>query len=115
MGGHSSSIQKDNVKRQISTHAILMYSTADCTYCVKAKKAFNSLKVTPKIISVDTDPNGDDIASALIQLTKNHTFPYIFIAGNFIGGYNDMVKELKNGTLQNKFRNANVLFEEFSV
>ena len=79
MGGYSSSPQQGNVKNQMSTHPVLMYSIAGCTYCVRAKNIFNTLKVTPHIISVDTDPNADDIARALVEITKQDTFPFRII------------------------------------
>ena len=114
MGLSSSSSVQNLIDEQIKTHPVLMYCTTQCGYCVKAKNAFDLLKVNPYIVYLDKETDGEEIANVLYSLTKQDTVPNIFVARKHIGGYMQLVLWIKKGLLQQELRNLNIKFEEFS-
>lgn len=77
-----------------------IYTTNYCPYCTRAKDL-----LTRKGQSYsEIDVTGDDSARAeLIEKANGmRTVPQIFINGEHIGGYDDMTKLEKDGTLDQK-------------
>lgn len=105
---------REVVEKQIREHPVLMYSTGYCGYCVKAKQVFQSINVKPFVVDLDKHPDGEEIAEALVEITRQDTVPCIFIGGKHLGGFTQLVKGLQTGYVQSELRRVNVMFEEFS-
>lgn len=67
---------------------VLMYTTAVCPYCIAAKQFLAQKKLAVNEIRVDIDPTRRD---EMIEKTKRRTVPQIFINGQHVGGFDDMV------------------------
>ncbi len=81
---------------------VVLYSKDGCIWCNRAKRF---LSVLPKEMVVNyreinlsnvTAEQYEIEKTKLIENTAQKTFPYIFIDGKFIGGFNELKKKLNN-------------------
>ncbi|WP_153132164.1 glutaredoxin 3 [Dechloromonas hortensis] len=71
----------------MSAH-VLMYTTAVCPYCIRAKQLLSNRGVTEiEEVRVDLDPERRD---EMMQKTKRRTVPQIFIGETHVGGCDDL-------------------------
>lgn len=99
------------VKADIAKNPVLVYSKSYCPYCANTKKTLENLKVTTKVYELDQIDEGQNIQTALQELTKQRTFPNIFISGNHIGGNSDFMEGLKKGSIQKLFEANNISYK----
>jgi glutaredoxin 3 len=68
---------------------VLMYTTAVCTYCIRAKQLLAARGVT-KIdeVRVDLEPERRE---EMMQRTGRRTVPQIYIGETHVGGCDDLV------------------------
>lgn len=66
---------------------VVMYSSANCSYCVRAKMLLDQKKVLFEEIRVDLSPEQREI---MIERSGRRTVPQIFIDDRHIGGFDDM-------------------------
>jgi glutaredoxin 3 len=67
---------------------VLMYTTAVCPYCVRAKQLLKARGVTEiEEVRVDLDPVRRD---EMMQKTQRRTVPQIFIGDTHVGGCDDL-------------------------
>ncbi len=70
------------------TRPVLMYTTAICPYCVRAKKLLAARGVTAiEEVRVDLDPARRD---EMMEKTGRRTVPQIFIGDTHVGGCDDL-------------------------
>ena len=76
---------------------VLMYTTAVCPYCIRAKQLLK-LKGVEQIeeIRVDTDPAA---RQHMMEITGRRTVPQIFIGDTHVGGHDDLVALDSRGSL----------------
>lgn len=77
---------------------ILMYATAVCPYCVRAKQVLKSKGVEQiEEVRIDSDPAARD---HMMQITGRRTVPQIFIGDTHVGGCDDLIAlDAKGGLL----------------
>ncbi len=78
---------------------VTIYTTPTCPYCARAKQLFKDLGVT--YIEKNVFEYQEE-HEKLVEKYEWHTVPMIFIGGEFIGGYDDLVKLHATGALQEK-------------
>ena len=67
---------------------VLMYTTAVCPYCVRAKQLLSARGVTAiEEVRVDLDPERRD---EMMQKTQRRTVPQIYIGDTHVGGCDDL-------------------------
>lgn len=67
---------------------VLMYTTAVCPYCTRAKQLLGARGVTQiEEVRVDLDPVRRD---EMMQKTQRRTVPQIFIGETHVGGCDDL-------------------------
>lgn len=67
---------------------VLMYTTAVCPYCVRAKQLLTARGVTEiDEVRVDLDPERRD---EMMLKTQRRTVPQIFIGDTHVGGCDDL-------------------------
>ena len=72
----------------MSRAEVVMYSTAICPYCVAAKNFLKQRGVEWREVRVDLDP----VARAeMLEKARRTSVPQIFINGQHVGGFDDMV------------------------
>lgn len=72
----------------------LIYSKADCPYCVRAKTLLNA----KGIMFTETVIGRDVLREDFMEMFPDQkSVPLIFIDGNRIGGYTELVEHFNNG------------------
>jgi len=67
---------------------VLMYTTAVCPYCVRAKQLLSARGVTAiEEVRVDLDPVRRD---EMMEKTRRRTVPQIYIGDTHVGGCDDL-------------------------
>ena len=67
---------------------VLMYTTAVCPYCTRAKQLLKARGVEEiEEVRVDLDPDRRD---EMMQKTQRRTVPQIFIGETHVGGCDDL-------------------------
>lgn len=67
---------------------VVIYTTAICPYCVRAKRLLDRKGVRYQEIRVDLEPNK---LAEMMHRSQRRTVPQIFIDTYHVGGYDDMV------------------------
>lgn len=75
---------------------IIIYSTANCPYCVRAKQLLDAKHAAYVELRIDMDPHLKD---EMVAKSGRRTVPQIFIDGVPIGGFDDMAALDKQGKL----------------
>jgi glutaredoxin 3 len=81
----------------MSQPEILMYSTAWCPYCVRAKSLLERKGLAFREIRVDENPAERDVM--LARSGGRRTVPQIFIGDRHVGGFDDLYALDKAGEL----------------
>nr|MBP8081426.1 glutaredoxin 3 [Arenimonas sp.] len=77
--------------------SVLMYTTAVCPYCIRAKQLLKSRGVNAiEEVRIDLDPQRRD---EMMQKTQRRTVPQIFIGETHVGGCDDLIAIDKAGKL----------------
>lgn len=71
---------------------VLIYTTATCPYCVRAKQLLQQKGLAYTEVRVDLDDTERD---KMIALSGRRTVPQIFIDDNHIGGCDDLYAYFK--------------------
>ena len=66
---------------------VVMYTTAICPYCVRAKYLLDNKGVSFEEIRIDHNP---DTMQEMMRRSNRHTVPQIFIGDHHVGGYDDL-------------------------
>lgn len=75
---------------------ITIYTKPDCNFCNKAKQLLSTKNIPFAEIEIGKDISKEEI---LEQYPFIKTVPIILDSSRLIGGYNDLVEEMKNGDL----------------
>ena len=68
--------------------SVLMYTTAVCPYCIRAKQLLKSRGVNEiEEVRIDLDPQRRD---EMMQKTGRRTVPQIYIDDLHVGGFDDL-------------------------
>lgn len=80
---------------------IIIYSTAYCPYCVRAKELLQQKHASFTEIRVDVQP---ELRDEMISKSGRRTVPQIFINGQHIGGCDDLYALDAQGKLDTLLR-----------
>lgn len=80
-----------------TAHEIVMYSTAWCGYCQRARNLLERKGAAFREIKVDEDPQQREVM--LQKSGGRRTVPQIFIADHHVGGYDDLAALDRAGEL----------------
>ncbi len=75
---------------------VVMYATASCPYCMRARRLLDKKGVTYQEINVDDDPA---LWDEMQRVSKRNTVPQIFIDDFHVGGFDDMAELDMEGRL----------------
>jgi glutaredoxin 3 len=68
---------------------VVIYLTAWCPYCARAKQLLSSKHVVAQEIDLDAQP---ERRAEMIRRSGRHTVPQIFIGERLIGGCDDLME-----------------------
>jgi glutaredoxin 3 len=66
---------------------VVMYATAWCPYCARARELLESKQADLEIIDVDRDPG---LRQQMMARSGRHTVPQIFVGDVHVGGCDDL-------------------------
>ncbi len=75
---------------------VIVYSSANCSYCTRAKQLLESKGIEYEEIRVDLDAQARE---KMMEQSGRRTVPQIFINDQSIGGYDDLYALDKAGKL----------------
>ena len=81
---------------------IFIYSRKSCAFCRCAKVKANLLskQLTNDSYNIDNQKSTEnEIETWLKKQTGQGTFPFVFLKGKFIGGYEEFVQHIKAGNI----------------
>ncbi len=78
---------------------VTIYTTRWCGYCVRAKTLLDAKGIPYEEVRLDDDPA---FRETLFELTGGWTLPQIAIDGESIGGYTELWRLDRSGTLEDK-------------
>ncbi|KAH8652098.1 putative glutaredoxin Grx1 [Xylariales sp. PMI_506] len=81
---------KAKAQKIIDENAVAVFSKSYCPYCKATKSLLSSLDAKYYAIELDQESDGDEIQSALAELSGQRTVPNIFISKQHIGGNSDL-------------------------
>jgi glutaredoxin 3 len=81
----------------MSSNEIVMYSTAWCPYCVRAKSLLERKGLAFREIRVDENPAERDVM--LARTGGRRSVPQIFIGDRHVGGFDELYALDKSGEL----------------
>jgi glutaredoxin 3 len=77
---------------------VVMYSTAICPYCVRAKHLLENKGVAFEEIRIE---HNHEVMQEMLRRSNRHTVPQIFIDDYHVGGYDDLASLEMSGQLDN--------------
>ncbi len=91
---------KETAQAAIDASKIMVFAKTYCPHSKKAKEAIS--KVTPlfSVMELDVRSDGADIQAALLEMTGQRTVPNIFINGKHLGGCDDTLEAIANGSFE---------------
>ncbi len=79
---------------------IVLYTTAWCGYCIRAKALLDDLGLAYDNVSLDDDPR---FRQRVYDLGHQWTVPLVVIDGQPIGGYDELSALDRSGALAERF------------
>lgn len=79
--------------------AVQLFTKDSCPTCHRALRLLEDAKIDATVLAIDTPVNAY-LAPLLSAETGQTTVPYVFIRGQFIGGYNELDKLQRLGELE---------------
>ncbi len=76
-----------------------LYGKKSCAWTGRSITIFERLKIDHDFIDLD-EPEHEPLLLRLINETKQHTVPYVFLRGHFVGGYNALAEIERLGQLE---------------
>jgi len=73
-----------------------IYTSTLCAYCTAAKNLLKQRGLDYAEIRIDTDPAKRE---EMVQRAQRRTVPQIFVAGQHVGGFEDLVAADRSGKL----------------
>lgn len=74
---------------------VLLYSQPYCKFCDKTKQFFAENNIPYDEVVLNTPEE----KQAVVEKTGHKTRPVVVVDGTVVGGYTDMIEQLKNGKL----------------
>lgn len=67
----------------------------------RAVMVFREASITARMIDLD-DPDHRDLENRLIRETKRYEMPWVFLRGEYVGGFKEIAAMAKNGELEKR-------------
>eukprot|EP00992_Anisonema_acinus_P013744 TRINITY_DN8901_c0_g1_i2.p1 TRINITY_DN8901_c0_g1~~TRINITY_DN8901_c0_g1_i2.p1 ORF type:complete len:103 (+),score=32.62 TRINITY_DN8901_c0_g1_i2:56-364(+) len=79
---------------------VVVFSKTTCPFCSKTKDLFAELKVPITVYELNQQPDGAAVQNELLEWTKQRTVPNVFVAGQHVGGNDDVHAAHRDGRLK---------------
>ncbi|CAJ1952184.1 unnamed protein product [Cylindrotheca closterium] len=94
----------EKIEAIIASHSVVMFNRTWCLFSVDAIDFMvKQLNVPVHSVEIDVHPQGKEILKYVTQKTKHATTPFIFIRGEFLGGFSEVNALYAKGNLQKDY------------
>ncbi len=93
---YDSRIVVKEVKTPRSDLKVLLYTKDTCKYCIFAKDLLDKNSIPYEVIELS---NNRELHQKIAYQTSQNTVPYVYINGEFIGGYKNLQELEESGKL----------------
>ncbi|KAK7102055.1 thioredoxin reductase 1, cytoplasmic-like isoform X2 [Littorina saxatilis] len=76
----------------INSNKVMVFSKTTCPFCLKIKDLFKSLNVQYGLLELDNHEDGNNLQTALFEMSGQKTVPNVFVNGKHLGGCDDTLK-----------------------
>eukprot|EP00980_Cylindrotheca_fusiformis_P021091 scaffold8090_cov82-Cylindrotheca_fusiformis.AAC.4 len=83
--------------RSAGPDGVVLFTKSYCPYCKRAKDDLRNAGVVPIIMELDQRQDGQEIQTALMQMTGQRTVPSAWVRGQHIGGSDDVHNGVSTG------------------
>lgn len=83
--------------------SVILYGTAFCPYCVRARHLLRKKRVVFADIAVDGRP---ELRREMLEKSGRHTVPQIWIGDRHVGGYTELAALERQGRLDELLEGA---------
>lgn len=87
----------------------MVYCKKTCSYCDSTKKVLQSCQPPANVINLDELQDGTARHEVLKEMTGQATVPNIFIGGDHVGGFSELMKGLENKEVLDMLETAKVV------
>lgn len=89
---------KTIVETFINSGEICVISKSYCPYCTKIINSLNNAGYSPNVLQIEGREDAETIQDYCKELTGGRSVPRVFVNGKFVGGCDDTLKLLENGS-----------------
>ena len=102
---------KEIVDKAIAENRVMVFSKSYCPFCIKAKRAMESVFPRDKIGVMELEQRSDcaAIQDYLLSITGGRSVPRVFIDGEFIGGGDETDAMVRSGKMEALLREKGIL------
>lgn len=101
---YAGSTLEEKIEAMIASHPVVMFNRTWCLFSVDAINFLvKQLNVPVHSVEVDVHSQGKEILKYVTEKTKHNTTPFIFIRGEFLGGFSEVNALYARGTLQKQY------------
>ncbi|CAG5118233.1 unnamed protein product [Candidula unifasciata] len=105
-GSSRNTLRQDLVQSLVRKHRVVIFSKSQCPYCQHSKTLLSNFGVKFVTVELDQVQEGNEMQTALGEITGVKTVPRIFINGKCIGGSNDLSSLKKSGQLKDLLKDV---------
>lgn len=87
---------KEEESIQETAKHVVLYTKSGCRYCQMAESLLDKYGIRHNLFDIS---HNEDLQKKLLEQTGQNTVPYIFIKGDFIGGYSNLMEMANSGEL----------------
>lgn len=101
---YQGSTLEEKIDSLIASHSVVMFNRTWCLFSVDAINFMvHQLNVSVHSLEVDVHSQGKEILQYVTKKTGHTTTPFIFIRGEFLGGFSEVNALYAKGTLQQEY------------
>lgn len=91
---------------------VALFGKSGCPFCKKAKRALYGAGVHPVVVELDVVENGPAMQKALEDRTGKATVPNVWLDGKFLGGSEEVISGLEDGTFDGVEKKEVIVIED---
>ncbi|XP_004508301.1 monothiol glutaredoxin-S2-like [Cicer arietinum] len=100
----------ERITKMVSERPVVIFSKSTCCMSHTIKTLLSEFGVNPAVHELDEIPRGREIEQALSRLGCSPTVPTLYIAGDLIGGANQVMSLHLNRSLIPMLKKAGALW-----
>jgi glutaredoxin len=91
--------------KTLKEHSVVIVSKTSCSYCYAVKYLLtHELGVKAHVMEVNEHPKEKEIRAHMKKLTRQDTFPLVFVDSKYVGNHDDLVELDSKGELEPKMK-----------